>query len=187
MSDVTHILSQVESGDSSAANKLLPLVYNELRRLAVARMACERPEHTLQATALVHEAYLRLVDVEKAQQWDSRSHFFMAAAEAMRRILIEYARKSNSLKRGGARERIELTEELVATMDQNARDLVDIDELLSQLAVEDSEAAEMVKLRVFAGLSVEEAGKLLGMDRTTAFANWKFARAWFTRAAARSC
>ena len=184
MSDVTQILSQVESGDPSAAEKLLPLVYEELRRLAAARMASERPEHTLQATALVHEAYLRLVDVEKAQHWNSRSHFFSAAAEAMRRILIDSARKKNSFKRGGVRESIELTDDLVATLDQSGQDLVDIDDLLSLLSVEDSETAELVKLRVFAGLSVEEAGKLLEMDRTTAYANWKFARAWFTRSAA---
>ena len=186
MSDVTYILSHIEFGDPSAAEKLLPLVYEELRRLAAARMASERPEHTLQATALVHEAYLRVVDVEKAQHWNSRSQFFSAAAEAMRRILIDSARKNNSLKRGGARESIELTDDLVATLDQNGQDLVDIDDLLSRLALEDGEAAELVKLRVFAGLSVEEAGKLLEMDRTTAYANWKFARAWFTRSAARS-
>jgi RNA polymerase sigma factor (TIGR02999 family) len=186
MSDVTHILSQVESGDASAAEKLLPLVYEELRRLAAARMASERPEHTLQATALVHEAYVRLVDVERVQHWNSRSQFFSAAAEAMRRILIESARKRNSLKRGGARERIELADDLVATLDRNGQDLVVVDDLLSRLAAEDGEAAELVKLRVFAGLSVEEAGALLEMDRTTAYANWKFARAWFARSAARS-
>lgn len=186
MSDVTHILSQVESGDPSAAEKLLPLIYEELRRLAASRMASERPEHTLQATALVHEAYLRLVDNDQAQHWGSRGHFFSAAAEAMRRILIESARKNNSLKHGGARARIELTDDLLATMDHHGQDLVDVDDLLSRLAVEDSEAAELVKLRVFAGLSVEEAGKLLEMDRTTAYANWNYARAWFTRSAAKS-
>ena len=186
MSDVTQILSQVESGDPSAAEKLLPLVYEELRRLAAARMASERPEHTLQATALVHEAYIRLVDVEKAQHWKSRSQFFSAAAEAMRRILIDSARKKRSLRQGGAREILELTDDLVATLDHSGQDLIDIDDILAQLAAEDSQTAELVKLRVFAGLSVEEAGKLLEMDRTTAFANWKFARAWFTRSAAQS-
>ncbi len=179
MSDVTQILSQVESGDPSAAEKLLPLVYEELRRLAAARMASERPEHTLQATALVHEAYVRLVDVEKAQHWNSRGHFFKAAAEAMRRILIDSARKKRSLKQGGGRESLDLTDDLVATLDHNGQDLVDVDDILTQLATEDPDAAELVKLRVFAGLSVEEAGKLLEMDRTTAYANWKFARAWW--------
>lgn len=179
MSDVTRILSQIESGDPSAAEKLLPLVYEELRRLAKSRMADERSDHTLQATALVHEAYIRLVDVEKVQQWDSRGHFFSAAAEAMRRILIESANRKRSQKRGGNRERIELGDDLAATYSDQSGDLIDFNESLELLALEDAEAAELVKLRLFAGLSVEEAGQVLGMERTVAYVNWKFARAWF--------
>ena len=180
MSDVTHILSQVESGDPSAAEKLLPLVYEELRRLAAARMVNERPDHTLQATALVHEAYLRLVDNDRAQHWDSRGHFFSAAAEAMRRILIEAAGRKRSEKRGGARERIELADDLAATCNESGDDLIDFSDLLDQLAIEDAVSAELVKLRLFAGLSVEDAGQVLGMSRTVAYENWKFARVWFT-------
>ena len=180
MSDVTRILSQIESGDPTAAEKLLPLVYEELRRLAAARMASERPEHTLQATALVHEAYVRLVDVDKVQHWDSRGHFYSAAAEAMRRILIESAGRKRSEKRGGARERIELADDIAATCNEQGEDLIDFSDLLDQLALEDAVAAELVKLRLFAGLSVEDAGRVLGMSRTVAYENWKFARVWFT-------
>ncbi len=180
LSDVTQILSQIESGDPAAAEQLLPLVYEELRRLAAMRMASERADHTLQATALVHEAYVRLVDVDQAQHWKSRGHFFAAAAEAMRRILIESAGRKRSQKRGGDRERIELADDLAATLPEHGDDLIDFNELLEQLADEDSEATELVKLRLFAGLSVEEAGELLGMSRSVAYENWQFARAWFT-------
>jgi RNA polymerase sigma factor (TIGR02999 family) len=180
MQDVTHILSQIESGDPLAANKLLPLVYDELRKLAKSRMANERSDHTLQSTALVHEAYVRLVDVEKVQHWDSRGHFFAAAAEAMRRILIESAVRKRSQKRGGDLERIELADDLAATCNEQGAELIDFNELLDQLALEDAVAAQLVKLRLFAGLSVEEAGQAMGMSRTVAYENWKFARAWFT-------
>ena len=180
MSDVTRILSQIESGDPAAAEQLLPLVYEELRRLAKARMANERADHTLQSTALVHEAYVRLVDVDQAQHWNSRGHFFAAAAEAMRRILIESAGRKRSLKRGGDRERIELADDLAATLENRGEDLIDFNELLTRLACEDAEAAELVKLRLFGGLSVDDAGEVLGMSRSVAYENWKFARAWFT-------
>ena len=180
MHNVTQILSQIESGDPLAAEKLLPLIYEELQRLAKSRMAAERSDHTLQSTALVHEAYIRLVDVEKVQHWDSRGHFFSAAAEAMRRILIESAGRKRSEKRGGTRERIELADDLAATCNEPGEDLIDFSDLLDQLALEDAVAAELVKLRLFAGLSVEDAGRVLGMSRTVAYENWKFARVWFT-------
>ncbi len=179
MSDVTRILSQIESGDPSAAEKLLPLVYDELRKRAQSMMALERPDHTLQATALVHDAYVRLVDVAQAQHWNSRGHFYSAAAEAMRRILIESAVRKKSLKCGGDRQRIELDEDFAATIAGSNEDLIDFNELLDRLIVEDSSAAELVKLRLFAGLSIEEAGNMLGMSRSVAYENWKFARAWF--------
>ena len=179
MSDVTQILSQIESGDPSAAEKLLPLVYEELRRLASQKMARESPDQTLQATALVHEAYIRLVDAERARHWNSRGHFFAAAAEAMRRILIESAVRKRSQKRGGHRKRVQLADDLAATLHEHGDDLLDFNDSLEALAREDAEAAELVKLRLFAGLSVEEAGHMLGMSRSAAYENWKFARAWF--------
>lgn len=178
MNDVTQILHQIEQGDSTAAEQLLPLVYEELRRLARARMASERPDHTLQATALVHEAYVRLVDTEKAQHWESRKHFFVAAAEAMRRVLIDHARQQATGKRGGDRQRVE-TDDFEDEISADPDVLLDLDEGLSQLAKEDPEAAELVKLRLFAGLSVSEVGELLGMSRTAAYRNWHFVRSWF--------
>ncbi|MCA9035561.1 MAG: RNA polymerase subunit sigma [Planctomycetaceae bacterium] len=179
MSEVTHILSQVESGDAVAAEKLLPLVYEELRRLAKTRMANERSDHTLQPTALVHEAYLRLVDVKQAQHWDSRGHFFSAAAEAMRRILIESARRKDSLKRGGDRQRVEIDVDLEQTMAVGPVHLIEVSEALDQLLAEEPEAGELVKLRLFAGLSVTESGRMLGLGRTKAYETWEFAEAWF--------
>ena len=179
MSDVTYILSQVESGDPSAAEKLLPLVYEELRRLAAARMVNERSDHTLQATALVHEAYLRLVDVEKAQHWNSRSHFFMAAAEAMRRILIESATRRRTVKRGGSFLRQSDNEYLLPGDQNSDQALLELNDLVDALGRLDSAAADLVKLHLFAGLSIEEAGKTLGLSRSLAYANWKYARAWF--------
>jgi RNA polymerase sigma factor (TIGR02999 family) len=180
MQDVTQILSQIESGDPSAADKLLPLVYAELRRLAKARMANERSDHTLQSTALVHEAYVRLVDVDKVQHWDSRGHFFSAAAEAMRRILVESARRKQSTKRGGEYKRIEINDDLAQSLGDSADELIDFNSALDQLANEDPQAAELVKLRLFAGLSVAEASRVLGMPSSTAYESWEFARAWFT-------
>jgi RNA polymerase sigma factor (TIGR02999 family) len=177
MSDVTQILSAIEQGDKHAAEQLLPLVYEELRKLAAQRLAQEKPGQTLQATALVHEAYLRLVDVEKAQRWNSRGHFFAAAAEAMRRILVDNARRKNARLRGGDWKRIELAEAEVASPSSPERLLL-LDDALTRLTQEDAGAAEVAKLRLFAGLPVEEAAQVLGISRATAFRHWTYARAW---------
>ena len=177
MTEVTRILSKIEQGDPDAAEQLLPLVYRELRKLATAKLAQEKPGQTLQATALVHDAYIRLVDVEKAQKWDSRAHFFSAAAEAMRRILVEKARKRGRQRRGGDRQRVELSEgDLSVSIP--VEELLQIDEALERLGVEDPAAAELVKLRYFAGLSIEEAALSQGMSRATAYRHWSYARAW---------
>ena len=177
MSDVTRILSQIESGDPKAAEQLLPLVYDELRKLAAVRMANESPNHTLQATALVHEAYLRLVDVEKVQHWNSRGHFFGAAAEAMRRILIEAARSRSRQKRGGDGQRLDLEDvNLAVTLPPD--ELLDLSDAIDSLAAHDPVAAELVKLRFFAGLSIEQAAESLGVSRTTGYGHWTYARAW---------
>jgi RNA polymerase sigma factor (TIGR02999 family) len=177
MSEVTRILSAIEQGDPHAAEQLLPLVYDELRRLAGAKLAQERPGQTLQATALVHEAYLRLVDVEKARHWNSRGHFFAAAAEAMRRILVENARRKKAEKRGGGRHRLDLAAVEHPATDDPERWLL-LDDALSCLAEEDPAAAQLAQLRLFAGLQVEEAASSLGMSRATAFRHWTYARAW---------
>jgi RNA polymerase sigma factor (TIGR02999 family) len=181
MSKVTHLLSALEQGDPCAAEQLLPLVYDELRRLAAQKLAHEKPGQTLQATALVHEAYARLVGGETpadgAPRWDSRGHFFAAAAEAMRRILIDRAREKRSQKRGGGRRRFDIDAlDLVthATPDQ----LLALDEALAKLAREDAAAARLVELRYFAGLTVEEAGAALGISTATAYRHWKYARVW---------
>jgi len=177
MSDVTRILSAIEQGDSSAAEQLLPLVYDELRRLAAQKLAHENPGQTLQATALVHEAYLRLVDVQKDQHWNSRGHFFAAAAEAMRRILVERARRKKSRKHGGDWQRVDLDSADVVCLLQ-PDELLSLHDALDRFAETDAAAAELVKVRCFAGLSVEEAGDALGLSRTTAYRHWTFARAW---------
>ena len=177
MSDVTQILSRIESGDPSAAEDLLPLVYNELRKLAAAKLAQEKPGQTLQATALVHDAYLRLVDVERPQQWDGRGHFFAAAAEAMRRILIEVARHKQSQKAGGGMNRIDLNEAAIS-LAASAEDLLDLDAALTRLTVENQEAGELAKLRLFAGLTVDDAAENLGISRRTGFRQWTYARAF---------
>jgi RNA polymerase sigma factor (TIGR02999 family) len=177
MSDVTRILSQINDGDPQAAEQLLPLVYDELRRLAAAKMAQEKPGQTLQATALVHEAYIRLVDVEKAEQWDSRGHFFAAAAEAMRRILVETARRKATEKQGGNRQKIDI-DGLGIAGGVSPEQVLAVDEAVSQLASLDSIAGAIVKLRYFAGLSVEEAGATLGISSKTAYRHWNYARAW---------
>lgn len=177
MSGVTLILDQIEQGDPSAAEQLLPLVYDELRKLAAQKLAHEKPGQTLQATALVHEAYIRLVNDDKAQNWNSRRHFFAAAAEAMRRILIEHAREKARTKRGGGRHRVDIDAAALATT-VTPDQLLAIDEALGRLALEDPAAAELVKLRYFAGLSIEEAGKTLAIPTTTAYRHWHFARAW---------
>jgi RNA polymerase sigma factor (TIGR02999 family) len=177
MSEVTRALDQIRQGDPCAAERLLPLVYDELRRLATQKLAQEKPGQTLQATALVHEAYLRLVDVQKIQQWDSRRHFFAAAAEAMRRILVENARRKRSVKRGGERVRIELDEALAIGRDPR-HDILELDDLLEQLADEDPKAAELVKLRFFAGLKGDQAAEILGISSRSADLLWAYARAW---------
>ena len=175
MTDVTQILSQIESGDPSAADQLLPLVYDELRKLAAARLAQEKPGQTLQATALVHDAYLRLVDVEKAQHWNSRAHFFGAAAEAMRRILVDQARRKQAQKRGGQGQRIPLDAADVG-FESPADELLDIDAALARLAAEEPQAARLIQLRYFAGLSIEDAAELVGISRATAYEHWSYAR-----------
>ena len=177
MNEVTRILSAIDQGDPHAAEQLLPLVYNELRRLAAQKMAQEAPGQTLQATALVHEAYLRLVGGEPDAHWNSRGHFIAAAAEAMRRILVENARRKKTEKRGGQRQRIDLCQ--AEPLDQADPDaLLDLDGLLARLAGEDPEAAAVAKLRIFAGLSVEEAAQALSTSRASAYRQWSYARAW---------
>jgi RNA polymerase sigma factor (TIGR02999 family) len=176
MSDVTRLLQAIERGEPRATEQLLPLVYEELRRLARTRMASERADHTLQPTALVHEAYLRLVGDADAH-WDSRGHFFAAAAEAMRRILVENARRKARKIHGGELQRVELDELHLATTTSDER-LLAIDEALERLAQEDPQAAELVKLRFFAGFSISEAAELIGISRSNAYVQWDYARAW---------
>ncbi len=178
MSDVTRILSQIESGDPSAAEKLLPLVYDELRKLAAAKLAQEKPGQTLQATALVHDAYIRLVDVDKASHWNSRGHFFGAAAEAMRRILVENARRKQRQKHGGGRQQQELADP--AAPEADAR-LLALDNALTRLAQEDPVAARVVELRHFAGLGHEGVATALGITVYEARQKWTYARAWLRR------
>src|SRR5262245_2817939 len=177
MSEVTQILSQIESGNAGAADELLPLVYEELRKLAAAKLSHEKPGQTLQATALVHEVYVRLVDVQKAQHWQSRGHFFAAAAEAMRRILLNRARDRGRLKRSGNRKRIEL-DQIEVGLDTPDEELIELDEAVQHLAEEDELGAKLVKLRFFAGLTLKEAAESLGVPRRTADRHWAFARAW---------
>ena len=177
MSEVTRILSAIEGGDSSAAEQLLPLVYDELRRLAAQKLAREKPGQTLQATALVHEAYLRLVDTEVAQHWNSRGHFFAAAAEAMRRIVVERARHKRSLKAGGDRHRLELADIEPAVVEPGV-DLLALNDVLEKLEQHDPRQAELVKLRFFAGLTTEEAAQALGISPATANNDWAYARCW---------
>jgi RNA polymerase sigma factor (TIGR02999 family) len=180
MTEVTRILAAIEQGDPQVAEQLLPLVYSELRHLATRKLSHETPGQTLQATGLVHEAYLRLVDVDKAQHWNSRGHFFAAAAEAMRRILVEQARRKRRLKRGGHKERVDLEEVEIAFVGP-ADDIVALDDALARLAQKHSEKAELVKLRYFAGLTVNEAAEVLGVSTSTADRHWTYARAWLFR------
>jgi len=177
MADVTRFIVAASAGDATAAAELLPLVYEELRKLAAARMAAEAPGQTFQPTDLVHEAYVRLVGVEHAQSWNGRGHFFAAAAEAMRRILVENARRKKSLKRGGDRQRVSLAgHERPGGSDP--AELLAIDEALIRLAAEDATAAAVVKLRYFGGLSIEDAAESLRISRATAYRHWTYARAW---------
>ena len=180
MTDVTQILSQIEQGDPSAAEQLLPLVYEELRNLAAAKIANERPGQTVQATGLVHDAYLRLVDVNKAQHWNSRGHFFGAAAEAMRRILVERARRKRRIKHGGQMMRQDLDDAEIVVPDLK-HDLLALDEALDALTAEDPVKARLVELRYFAGMTVEEAADVLNVSAVTAKRHWRYARAWLYR------
>jgi len=179
MTNVTCILNAIEKGDEKAADRLLPLVYAELRRLAAHKMAQEKPGQTLQATALVHEVYIRLVGSE-AQDWNSRTHFFSAAAEAMRRILIENARRKRSLKRGGRFQRIDL-DDVKVTIEDPSTSLIMLDEALTKLNQKDRALAELVKLRYFAGLTLEQIAKVQGVSSRTARSYWAYARAWLHR------
>ena len=178
MNDVTRILTAIEQGDGQAAEQLLPLVYDELRKLAAARMAAENPGHTLNATALVHEAYLRLVG---DQHFDDRGHFFAAAAEAMRRILVNHARDRKRLKRAGGRRRLELLDQ-IGSVAEDPDLVLSLDELLTRLGEEDAVTAWVAQLHLFAGLSVEETGEALGLSQAMAYRNWKYARAWLREA-----
>jgi RNA polymerase sigma factor (TIGR02999 family) len=177
MSEATQILHAIAQGDPNAASQLLPLVYDELRKLAAQKLARETPGQTLQPTALVHEAYLRLVGEDEEQHWDSRGHFFAAAAESMRRILVESARQKASLKRGGDRDRMDVVDSLLPTPEPH-EDLLAMDEALTRLAEIDKQAAELVQLRYFAGLPMREVAEILGISPRTADRLWAFARAW---------
>jgi RNA polymerase sigma factor (TIGR02999 family) len=178
MSDLTRLIEAAQKGDRKAAAELLPLVYDELRKLAAARMAAEAPGHTLDATALVHEAYLRLIG---DQRFDGRGHFFAAAAEAMRRILVNHARDRQRLKRTGGRVRLELLDQ-IGTLAQDPDLVLSLDELLARLESEDAATAKVAHLHLFGGLSVEEAGEVLGVSRAVSYRNWKYARAWLREA-----
>jgi RNA polymerase sigma factor (TIGR02999 family) len=177
MNEVTQILSAIEQGDPQAAEQLLPLIYDELRRLAVHNLAHEKPGHTLQATALVHEAYLRLVDTDRTRQWNGRTHFFRAAAEAMRRILVDQARHKHSDKRGGAWRQVDL-ERAAEMVAEPGDDVAAVNDALELFARHDALKAELVKLRFFAGCSMEEAAELLGISRATADRYWRYAKTW---------
>jgi RNA polymerase sigma factor (TIGR02999 family) len=178
MSDVTRVLSAIQAGNPQAAAALLPLVYDELRKLAAARLAKEQAGQNLEATALVHEAYVRLVDRDQQQQWDNRGHFFAAASEAMRRIIIEEARSRLSQKRGGGLQRLDIEHLDHLATRTPPEELLAINEALKKLELEDQQAAKLVKLRFFAGLSLTEAADLLGISRTSAYEQWTYARAW---------
>lgn len=180
--DITQILSAIDQGDPNAASDLLPLVYEELRRLAASRMNQEKSGQTLQPTALVHEAFMRLVGGgDDSQQWDGRGHFFAAAAEAMRRILIENARRKGRVKRGGELSRRDLDDDAAAVDPDNVDELLSLDEALNKLAVEDAQLAKLVELRYFTGLTIEETAKVLGVSPRTTKRNWAYARAWLQR------
>jgi RNA polymerase sigma factor (TIGR02999 family) len=181
MPEVTQILSRIEAGDPSAAEQLLPILYDQLKKLAAHRLAQEKPGQTLQATALVHEAYVRLVAGQESQHWNGRGHFFAAAAEAMRRILVEQARRKNRVRHGGQLRRVDFDSELQISEEEGDDDLLALDEAVQRLAGEDPQAAEVVKLRYFAGLSIEETASALGISVRTVNRHWTYARAWLFR------
>jgi RNA polymerase sigma factor (TIGR02999 family) len=185
VSNVTQILSRIESGDAAASEQLLPLVYDELRKLATERLAHEKPGQTLQATALVHDAYLRLVDDDSSQHWNGRGHFFAAAAEAMRRILIENARSKKRMKRGGNRSRVELDEACLVSS-APSDDVLALNEALERLTIESPPRADLVKLRYFAGLTIEEAAAATNISVATAKRYWTYSRAWLYHALAQN-
>ncbi|QDU89111.1 ECF sigma factor [Pirellulimonas nuda] len=178
MTDVTQILQQIDQGDSNARTELYPAVYEELRRLAAAKLSHERADHTLSSTALVHEVYLRLVGFDAERRWDSRAQFFSAAAEAMRRILVDHARQRLALKRGGSMKRASGLGDL-AGLTADPATLIDLHEAIDRLAETDEQAAEMLKILVFAGLSVAEAGRSMGLSRKVAYRHWDYIRSWF--------
>jgi RNA polymerase sigma factor (TIGR02999 family) len=180
LKELTHILSPIEQGDAHAAEQLLPLVYDELRKLATHKLAQEKAGQTLEATALVHEAYLRLVDADKVQRWNSRGHFFAAAAEAMRRILIENARSKKRQKRGGERQRLDISVVHLA-VEMSAEHMLIFDDVLKRLAERDAQAARVVELHCFAGLSIAQVAEVLAISARTAYRDWEFARAWLFR------
>lgn len=187
MSDLSRILTEIQAGDPAAARELLPLVYDELRKLAAARLTHEKPGQTLEATALVHEAYLRLMNGNEAQHWNNRGHFFGAATEAMRRILVENARRRSCARHGGGRERVELDSSIFVVPEAKADDeLIALDEALTRLGVEDPLSAQLVKLRYFAGLTIPQAAELMGVSPRKANFLWSFARAWLRREIERS-
>lgn len=177
MSDLTRILSAIEKGDPQASEKLLPLVYDELRKLAASKLSQEKPGQTLQATALVHEAYLRLVGGDNVSTWDNRVHFFSAAAEAMRRILIDHARRKAREKHGGKRQRVDLADVEAVTLAPPDEFLL-IDDTITKLAQEDPRAAQLIRYRYYAGLSVEDAAEMSGLSRSSAYEHWQYAKAW---------
>jgi RNA polymerase sigma factor (TIGR02999 family) len=177
MSHVTRLLDEAAAGNRQAAADLLPLVYDELRKLATARMSAESPGHTLDATALVHEAYLRLIGSADLARWDHRGHFFAAAAESMRRVLVNHARDRGRQKRGGERVRIELLDQ-AGSLPEDPDLVLSLDDLLTRLAMEDAPAAQIAQLHLFGGLPVDDAGEVAGMSRAAAYRNWKYARAW---------
>jgi RNA polymerase sigma factor (TIGR02999 family) len=185
MTDVTRILSAIENGDEHASEQLLPLVYDELRKLAATRLAQEKPGQTLQATALVHEAYMRLVGVDRAQHWDSRGHFFAAAAEAMRRVLVEGARRKQSLKHGGQARRVDVDVDRMQTPERD-EEILAVDEALQKLAGENPVVAKLVNLRYFAGMTLDEAAQVLQVSVRTAHRYWDYARAWLHHEIGRS-
>jgi len=181
MSVITQLLDAAARGDRKAAAELMPLLYDELRQLAAAQMDAESPGHTLDATALVHEAYLRLVGSADVARWESRGHFFAAAAEAMRRILVDHARRRNRLRHGGDRERVDLKDNLAIDLNPVDADLLSVHEVVDQLAHHDPPSADLVKLHVFAGFTLEQAAEVLGISSRTAYRNWAYARAWMFR------